>query len=235
MRRRVFSALIATAIAAVAMLLTPSIVEVVDAASRCYLGGHLYNRNRQLTTGARISAECPKPYPIPNIHSPPFGNWGAWSRFGGRRDTTQFAGWKWKESKWQWNSCTTHIDHDPPQAGEYNMPRSDPRWWQETRVGTKRVNSAWLDRGGRGQTCRQRWDNRVYTFNNLTVVLYELDPWDRDEKVATLRHSTMRARLNCSSTWKCEGGTPWKRPRSVSPSSSKVTAEHYVFVSTTGR
>ena len=80
-----------------------------------------------------ISAECPKPYPIPTIHTPPFGNWGAWSRFGGRRDTSQFAGWKWKESKWQWNSCTTHIDHDPPQAGEYNMPRS-AAWGQETRT-----------------------------------------------------------------------------------------------------
>ena len=184
MKRRIFSALVATAIAAVTILLTIGTVEVVDAASRCYLGGHLYNRNRQIAQGGRISAECPKEYPVPTIHTPPFGNWGVSSRFGGRRDTFQFAGWKWSDRKYQWNSCTTHIDYDPPSAGHYNRPRSDRRWWQETRVGEQRVNSAWFDRGRSGQTCRQRWDNRVYSFNNLQVVLYELDPWDRGLRLA---------------------------------------------------
>ena len=219
MKRRILSALLAATVAVPLVMMQ----EVADAANQCWLGGHLYNRNRSIAKGGVVMAECP-----PSWHSEPFGNWGAKSLFGGVKDTTQFAGWEWDNSQWQWNSCTRHDDYIAPHPRYYNMPRNDPRWWQETRTGSKRVNSAWLNSGRSGQTCRQRWDNRVYTFSNLQVILYELD-WDGDDKVATLKYPTMRARLNCSTDWKCEGNTGWKWQRSVSPSNTRILTDSGSF------
>ena len=160
MKRQILGALLASSVAVPLILM----LGVVEAQSQCHLGGHLYNRNRQIAQGGVIDAECP-----PSWHTHPFGNWGAWSRFGGVKNKTQFAGWELDNGKYEWNSCTTHEDYDAPEAEYYNRPRNDRRWWQETSIGEKRVNSAWFDRGGTGQTCRQRWDNKVYSFSNLVV------------------------------------------------------------------
>ena len=222
MKRQILSALLASLVAVPLLMLE----ETVDAANRCWLGGHLYNRNRSIGKSAKITAECP-----PSVHSHPFGNWGVDSRFGSTTDGFQFAGWKIDDSKRQWNSCTTHDDYNPPHSEYYNMPRNDPRWWQETRVGSKRVNSAWFDEGPSGETCRTRWDNRVFSFDDMEVILYELD-WEGDDKVATVKYGDMRARLSCSNDWDCEGNTGWKWERSVSPSNTKIRAEHYILAST---
>jgi len=231
MKRRILSALIAATVAAVPILLTLGVVadEVVEARSRCYLGGHLYNRSRQIAQGGRINAECGG-----GGHSVPWGNWGVKSVFGSVKNADQFAGWHREDEHWQWNSCTVGTGYQAPNADFYNRPRSDPRWWQETRVGQERVNSAWFNKGRTGLSCRDQWDNKVYTFSNLEVVAYELD-WNGDDKVATLKYGDVDVRLSCSSTWTCEGNSGWKSERSVSPSSSKVSAEHYVFVSTEGK
>ena len=53
-----------------------------------------------------------------------------------------------------------------------------------------------------------------------------------DDYVATLKYGDVRVRLSCPSTWRCEGNSGWKRQRSVSPSSTKVSARHRVFMST---
>ena len=84
------------------------------------------------------------------------------------------------------------------------------------------MNSAWFDRRGSGQTCEQRWDGNVYTFDNLQVALYELDA-DGDAEVAALKYGDVRVPLDCSGTWNCEGNSGWMRERSVTPSNSKVS------------
>lgn len=229
MRSRIFAPVLALAVGvAVPMIIS---VGVIEAQSRCYLGGHLYNRDREIAQGGVIRGECP-----PSWHGEPFGNWGVHSRFGPRRNGNQFAGWNREEhpSQWHWNSCTTHPDYDAPSADYYNRPLSDPRWWQHTERGEERVNSAWFDRGSSGQTCADRWDGKVYTFDDLEMRLYEMD-WDGDDKVATLEYGDVRVRLDCSGTWDCEGGSGWQWEDSVDPSNSKVSAQGYVFVSTDGK
>ena len=112
----------------------------------------------------------------------------------------------------------------------HNRPVHDRRWWQASIRGEERVNSAWFDR--RSGTCRSLWENEVYTFDSLEMRLYELD-WDGDEKVATLKYGDVDVPLSCSSTWTCEGNSGWMSENSVTPANSKVSAEAYVFVSTT--
>lgn len=84
MRTR-FAASVAAVVAAVMLFDLTGIVEAQS--GRCYLGGHLYNRNRQIARDGVIEAECPSRIPPPvgwTIHSAPFGNWGVHSLFGAR-------------------------------------------------------------------------------------------------------------------------------------------------------
>lgn len=226
MRAR-FAASVAAVVAAVMLLDLTGIVEAQS--GRCYLGGHLYNRNRQIARDGVIEAECPGF----TIHTPPFGNWGVHSLFGGKRDGDQFRGWKPHRGQRHWNSCTTHPDYRAPSRAHYNMPQvaGNNRWWQEDRP-ERRVNSKWLHRERRGQSCRARWDGQVFTFPNLEMHLFELDPWDTDSRTATLNYGTVRIRLRCSSTWICEGDTARMQQRSVNPASSRVSAEAYILLRT---
>ena len=222
MRTR-FAASVAAVVAAVMLFDLTGIVEAQS--GRCYLGGHLYNRHRKIGPGAHINAECPG-----SIHSAPFGNWGVLSIFGGIRNEDQFAGWRPDDGHHQWNSCTTHQKYWAPNPSYYNKPPMG--WtWQQTRLGEERVNSRWLDRGQRGQSCRARWDGRVYTFGNLRMYLYELD-WTGNSHTATLSYGTVQIRLRCRSTWLCEGETVRMQQQSVTPASSHVSAEAYVLLRT---
>ena len=230
MRTR-FVALVAAVIAVVMLLDVQGIVEAQS--GRCYLGGHLYNRNREIGRGGIISAECPSSFPI-TIHDAPFGNWGVSSRFGRRRDGNQFAGWKSKKNgrQRQWNSCTTHAQFFAPNPSYYNVP-ADVGWWQRADPPTEeRVNSTWFDRGRNGQSCRARWEGQVYTFRNLMMYLYELDPVTRDARTAMLNYGDVPIRLRCSSTWICEGNSGWMQQQSVSPFYSRVSAQAYVVART---
>lgn len=144
---------------AVVMLLTIASVDILEAQSgRCYLGAHFYNKDRYIARGAVITAECP-----PSIHSAPFGNWGVRSRHGGARNTDQFNGWKSRGSQYQWNSCTTHPDYDAPDIYDYNRPLGEG-WWQESDpYDERRYESAWVERGPRGETCESRYDGVVWS------------------------------------------------------------------------
>ena len=219
MRRNLTAAAMAVAVPMILSI-------VVEAAGTCFVGGHLYNRDRKISKGGVIDAEC-----YGSIHSPPFGNWGMHSIFGAREDRHQFAGWKYKGKKWQWNSCTWHPDFDAPDPEYYNQPRQGDRVWQKSALGERRADSGWLMHSPR-QTCRARWDNKVYTINDFETELYELDWPDDSEHTATLGYGNVRIRMKCTSKWKCEGRRGWMSPRSVSPSNSKVSAQAYILLST---
>ena len=210
---------------AVALPMMLSIV-IVEAAGKCFLGGHLYNKDRKISEGGVIEAECPG-----SIHTPPMGNWGVVSRFGKRTNANQFAGWFPDNNQWHWNSCTTHPEYDAPHPHYYNEPWTRPRVWQKTNQGEQRVGSSWLA-WSTGQTCRARWDNTVYTVDDMEMLMQELDWPDDNEHTATLGYGDVRIRLRCSSDWICEGDTNWMSPRSVDPSNSKVSAKAYVLLRT---
>ena len=79
MGSRVLAPVAAAAVVSVPLLLT---IGSVEAQSRCYLGGHLHNRDRQIGKGAVLDAECPGF----TLHAAPFGNWGVFSRFSAIKD-----------------------------------------------------------------------------------------------------------------------------------------------------
>lgn len=217
---------LAAAAMAAAVVLVLSVM--VEAAGKCFLGGHLYNKDRRISEGGVIEAECPGNSP----HSAPFGNWGVVSRFGPRTNKKQFAGWYPPgNGQWHWNSCTTDPEYEAPHQLYYNEPWAGPRVWQKSNQGSQRVGSSWLA-WSTGQTCRVRWDNKVYTVDDMQMLMQELDWPDDDEHTATLGYGDVRIRLKCKDDWICEGDTDWMNPRSVNPSNSKVWARAYVLLKT---
>lgn len=220
--------LVAVAISVVVLFDMTGTVEAQN--SRCRLDGELYNKNRQIGRGGIISAECPQFIPI---HSVPFGNWGVRSpHFGRKRDGDQFRGWYPGGRQRHWNSCTTHPDFQAPNPMYYNMP-PNVGWWQEGEQTQEHVDSRrGFIHSADGQSCRDRWNGESFTFVDLKMKLYELDPLGPDELVATLNYGNVGIELSCSSTWTCEGESPWMQPQSVDPPSSGVSAKAYVLLKT---
>ena len=224
--------LVAVAISVVVLFDMTGTVEAQN--SRCRLDGELYNKNRQIGRGGIIRAECPHPFPLLRIHSAPFGNWGVGSAFGKKKDGDQFRGWYPDGRQRHWNSCTTHPDFQAPNTRYYNVP-PNVGWSQEGEQTRELVNSLkeiFRRPGAGGQSCRDRWNGVPVTLNDLKMKLYELDPGGRDELVATLNYGNVGIKLSCSSTWTCEGESPWMQPQSVDPPSSGVSAKAYVLLKT---
>ena len=179
-------------------------------AQQCAVDVVVLNRERRVT--GDISAECG------GVHDPPFGNWGArLTNFGGskQRDRFQFSGWKSKEGWLQWNSCTTKAEY----------PRGDRRYYNDASSGfeeqvawptvTNVVHSHQRYRlGGRGESCRDAFSNVGVIIGSVSMVLYELDPWSRDDRVARLSYGSVAARVTCAGDdeWWCSGETGWLRP-----------------------
>lgn len=217
----------------VAVLLNLDMTDIVEAQNgRCRLDAELYNRDRKIGRGGAISAECPLPiFPIFTIHSAPFGNWGVKAPYGGVKDEDQFRGWHPDGDRRHWNSCTTHEDFQAPNPMYYNMPPNIGKWQQGEQ--TKQHVNSWREpiSSPDGQSCHDRWNGVPHTIN-LQMELYELDPGFPDALVATLNYGEVRIKLSCSSTWTCEGKSPWMEPQSVDPPSSGVSAEAYVLLKT---
>lgn len=210
---------------AVAVLL--DLTSVLEAQSgRCRLDGYLYNRNRKIGPGGRISAECPGLF-----HTAPFGNWGVHSIFGGIKNEDQFKGWYKDDGHHQWNSCTTDPKYQAPNPMYYNRPANIGQW-QKGEQTEERVNKVLLDTGENGASCHDLWDGEVYTLENIEMRLFELDPGPGDSLVATLSYEDVKIKLQCDSTWACDGKTDWMSQLSVDPSSSRVSAQVYVELKT---
>ncbi|MYG03211.1 MAG: hypothetical protein F4041_07530 [Acidobacteriia bacterium] len=77
-------------------------------------------QNRYRKVSGYLDAECaPVTFPT-QWHDPPWGNWGVSSHYGNKENTDQFKGWKRKDRKFQWNSCTAYAEYTPPNSAYYN-------------------------------------------------------------------------------------------------------------------
>ncbi len=224
MRSR-FPALVAAVATAVLLILaTTSFLEARG--NRCYLGAHFYNKERKIGRGAYIREECSTM--LPDIHSAPFGNWGVNSAWGSRKDGNQFRGWEPNRRYTQrhWNSCTPQFP--PPHNDYYN---AEGGWSQEWNPkSTEHYASGWVLRGSRGLSCRYIHDGSVWTSRNNYMKLYELDQYDRDEKVATLSYGNVHVEISCNGAWDCSGESDWASPTYVNPQLSKVSAKIQIRV-----
>ena len=164
-----------------------------SATLQCNYRVMFYNDLRRVT--GPVNTECTWP------HSPPWGNWGVESGFGRRWDGFQFAGWKLKENWRQWNSCT----------GQYTAPqyfndgpssqRADPEQQHYYAVTHKET---WPYLG----TCRA-----VFTYYGLYMELWELDKFDRDDKIGRLYYPGIHFVTSCSQPGTCSGQSSWVSPR----------------------
>ncbi|HET8550520.1 MAG TPA: hypothetical protein VFL57_21060 [Bryobacteraceae bacterium] len=211
------------------------------AAQVCRVSTSGLNQNRRVM--GPIHTECP-----PNIHTPPFGNWGVSSNFGPKYDGHQFQGWchnsricdndgncrtDCRDGWYEWNSCTDVRLYQPPNCTLYNAENCTQ---QATVTGInvhgRRVvdvpvrcpadsdGDGVSDRGGCGD---------VLTFSNGTnfMSLYELDPVTGDDLVQTLYFPESPLTMNCD-VWGCPAVVSgWMQPGFYqSPSApAKVYAE----------
>lgn len=142
------------------------------AQSQCELFIQYSNMDRYVY-GA-FSAECPGNWP----HSAPFGNWGVESPHGNRADGYQFAGWKDDDDWRQWNSCTTHVDYDPPSCTYFNHESCTT---QLTNVGAYAFAN--FSTGTMDWPCSDYGE--IFTVTGLYMGMYELDAPGTDVLVAT--------------------------------------------------
>jgi len=208
------------------LLICGLLVLQVASAQVCRLSIAGLNRNRRVV--GEISAECPDP-----LHTTPFGNWGATSNFGPKRNGHQFQGWchdmrlcdnagicrnVCRDGWYEWNTCTTDPLFRAPNCTLYNSAECTEQVspLDVNVLGTQTVdlpaacpassgNGAGFDRGGCAEVLfHERTDN--------FMSLYELDPITGDELIQSLYFPALRVDLRCSA-WGCPAaGSEWADP-----------------------
>ena len=193
-------------------------------------------RNRIVGPRAVISAECGQSS-YPGVrHTPPFGNWGATSNYGHKNDTDQFAGWKRKDGKWQWNSCTTRSQYLPPNKEFYNYLNHTAQRTEVgvTQLGTRTITyelpcqwSFWPPmRTPSVHGCADSKVVRSVEQENNFASLYELDLADYDELVTTLYFPSTTVQLTGCTYRECpERITDWVDDSRSTRPQTKVSAE----------
>ena len=184
--------------------------------------------NRERTVIGAVHSGCPG-----GIHSAPFGNWGASSPFGSKRNGHQFDGWcqnrwvcdnygNWKydcrDGWYEWNSCTDVAQYRPPNCSLYNSPTCSE---QESATD---VNVLGTYYGEVAATCPYDSDGDGYCdtggctdfqgiwLGSSYMTLYELDPICCDDLVQTVYFPATWIPLNCT-PWYCPAaGSEWVSP-----------------------
>ncbi len=183
-----------------------------------------------------VATECGHDgaWPPPGFpHSVPFGNWGVTSNIGHKIDGHQFNGWchnSWvcdndgncdthcQDGWYEWNSCTTYSQWEPPNRTLYN---SNGNTQQVTTRGenthgtvatdipvncpTDSDGDGYCDTGG----CA---DVHQFTSSGSFMTLYELDGWDDDEVVQSLYFPAVSVPLDCTPTSCSPTKSPWVSP-----------------------
>lgn len=190
----------------------------------CRLSVAGLNRNRRVA--GPVSVECPG-----GIHTAPFGNWGATSNFGSKRDGHQFDGWchdsrvcdtngncstDCRDGWYEWNSCTTHALYKAPNCTLFNAAEcTEQASTTDVNVlGTQTVdlpatcpvsNGSSFDQGGCSAVTS-------YARSNNYMSLYELDPFTGDELIQSVYYPGTLAALKCNA-WGCPTATSdWVDP-----------------------
>ncbi|MDX1980640.1 MAG: hypothetical protein SFV51_10250 [Bryobacteraceae bacterium] len=196
------------------------------AAQVCRLSVAGLNRNRRVT--GDISAECPDP-----LHTAPFGNWGASSNFGPKRNGHQFDGWcrdmrvcdnnglcfnLCGDGWYEWNSCTTHPLYKAPNCTMYNANEcTGQASTQDVNVlGTQTVDlpvsCPRLSADGRRYESGGCLEAREYTRTDNFISAYELDPITGDELIQSLYFPALTVKGKCN-IWGCAAaGSDWLPP-----------------------
>ena len=209
----------------------------VDGACRINYTG--LNKDRKVM--GPVSAECTD-VPGPISHSVPFGNWGVNSDCGTRIDGHQFQGWcyfhyacdhvgncgtRCQDGWYEWNSCTTRYEWSSPSCDLYN---SNGCTQQAT---TRGVNTHGTITTQRDVRCPYDSDGdgfcdtggcadlSFFSSRENWMTLFELDKFERDDRVQKMIFPRVSVTLNCTAMSCSESGTSsWVSPdRYEDPSS----------------
>ena len=231
-------------IVATALVVSGSFADLPAQICRLSVAG--LNQSRRVI--GPISAECPAPF-----HSAPFGNWGATSSFGPKRDGHQFDGWchdmrvcdnlgicrtDCKDGWYEWNSCTDNSLFQPPNCTLYNAQDCTE---QVSSTGTNVLGTQTVDipvgcpadSDGDGSHDKGGClEVASYSHGSNFMSLYELDPGTADELVQTLYFPETPVTMSCG-VWNCPAAaSDWVAPIAydspVSP--PKVYAEMATIV-----
>lgn len=143
----------------VLVYLTAPVVRAISGGCRVVVYVETLNRR----VWGPVTAECGW------FHPGPWGNWGVDSAYGSRTNGDQFAGWKYLDDHWQWNSCTT--EWPPPNCDNYNYQNCEN---QTTDIGDTSYGVGFSEYLG-GQSCADL-QGYVYDVYSHQAQLYELDP-----------------------------------------------------------
>lgn len=188
-------------------------------------------QNRNRTVDGRIDAECrPVVYPT-QWHDPPWGNWGVSSNYGRKRDTDQFKGWKPKDGKYQWNSCTVRANYFPPHRDFYSPPdyrsQRSPSIVTHGKMGIRNdllcpINDRDFDPP---IGCTSAEGHKVTESTNY-MTIYELDRPDRDDLIETLYFPATKLKLTSCTYSECpERTSDWVAMQSSTSRTAIVEAE----------
>lgn len=178
------------------------VVEVQDGYNYCRVDYTVKNRLRRVRgdVNTECGDECRFIFPC---HTPPWGNWGVDSVYGGKIDGFQFAGWHPSDGWRQWNSCTGR-----QIESEFN----DGFGRQKAAPDNERVVYTWYDyynAGYRNRDACDDWLPEVRTFRDVELDHFELDGFDFDNFVATLEYGNVDISVECSSPFNCTGASDW--------------------------
>jgi hypothetical protein len=207
--------------------------------------------NRARAVIGPVHSECPG-----SVHDAPFGNWGASSPFGAKRNGHQFDGWcrdRWvcdnqgncknncKDGWYEWNSCTDTAQFKAPNCYLYNSANCTQ---QVSATGVNVLGTYYgqvaakcpYDSNGDGYCdsggCR---DFPGIWLESSYMSRYELDPICCDDLVQTVYFPATWVPLNCS-PWGCPAaGSQWVSPNFyASPSSPPKVRAQFAMVSNSG-
>ena len=175
--------------------------------------------NRDRAVYGLVNAECPG-----SIHTAPFGNWGASSPWGAKRNGNQFDGWcrnRWvcdnqgncrtecTDGWYEWNSCTDDPKFRAPNCSLYNAASC---MQQQSTTGVNVLGTYYgnvaascprdTDGDGDDRDAGGCKDIQGIYVDSTYMSLYELDPICCDELVQTVYFSASWVALNCS-PWDC--------------------------------
>ncbi len=207
--------------------------------------------NRARMVMGPVHAECPG-----TIHSAPFGNWGASSSFGAKRNGHQFDGWcrdKWvcdnygncktdcQDGWYEWNSCTDVAQYKAPNCNLYNSANCTQQ------ASATDVNVLGTYYGQVASSCPHDSDGDGYCdkggcrdfqgvwLGSSYMSLYELDPICCDDLVQSVYFPATWVPLNCT-PWVCPAaGSEWVNPNLYdSPKSPAKVSAQFAMVSNWG-